>query len=285
MKFIHISDLHLPTKLPFLKLRGKPFIGYLNYYLRRRKLHPIEVIESIVSFIKNSEYDCLIISGDITNISHEKEFIEAKRILSPVLNEKAFLIPGNHDRYSLESLSYFEKYFGEFAGDQIPSIPLYAKTKKFKNITLLGLDSNHPTSIANASGFIEPETLYKSFNYLKEKQISKFAVVCHHPIWNPPDKFESIYHRMTNREEVQSLFLEHPPIAYFHGHAHTNWIKNKSKDMPYSIVNSASSTRLSDARHESGFHTGDLSVDTLNLKRFAFSKEKRILEEKNLASS
>jgi predicted MPP superfamily phosphohydrolase len=175
MKFIHISDLHIPVKIPIFALRGKMISGYLNFALRRRKLHPMEAIERLIEFIQKSDYDCLILSGDITNVSHKKEFEATKKILAPILNEKAFLIPGNHDRYmtsSVEPVDLFNKYFGEYSGEEIPnSEGEYIRAKKIKDTTLIGWDSNEPTPIAIATGFVKSKVMEITKNYIKSNQI------------------------------------------------------------------------------------------------------------------
>lgn len=286
MKFIHISDLHIPTKVPIFSLRGKMISGYLNYSLRRRKLHPFKIIESLIEFIQKSTYDCLILSGDITNVSHEKEFDEARRILSPILNEKAFLIPGNHDRYmesSVRPVDLYEKYFGEFSGDKIAnSDGEYIRRRKIGDLNLIGWDSNEPTPIAIATGYVKPKVIELTHNFLKENKINRYALVCHHPIWNNPDGFESEYHKMKNREEVASGLQSFPPIAFFHGHCHTNWVKNKSADNPYYIINSASSTRLSSHTHKTGFHVGELKDNSLSVQRYSIDRETLSYKEDSL---
>lgn len=277
MKFIHISDLHIPVRIPLISLRGKMISGYLNFALRRRKLHPISAVHKLVEFIQKSDYDCLILSGDITNVSHEREFAETRKILSPILNEKVFVIPGNHDRYmkkSVRPIDLYEKYFAEFSGTQIPNAEgEYIRIKKIGDITLIGWDSNEPTPIAIATGYVKPKVVELTRKFIEDNHIKKYAVICHHPIWSPPDSFESEYHKMKNRAEVVDSLLQNPPIAYFHGHCHSNWIRNKTEATPYYIINSASTTRISDPKHQTGFHVGELKEGSLNVKRHAFHKE------------
>ena len=286
MKFIHISDLHIPTKIPILALRGKMISGYLNFALRRRKLHPFQAIERLVEFILKSDYDCLLLSGDITNVSHEIEFAETRKILSPILNEKAFLIPGNHDRYmtsSVEPTDLYKKYFGEFSGKEIQNANgEYIRIKKIKDITLVGWDSNEPTPIAIATGFVKPKVIELTKQFLQDNKIAKYAIVCHHPIWNPAGNFESEHHKMKNREQVVESLLAQPPLAFFHGHCHSNWIRNKTADTPYYIINSASSTRLSGTKHNTGFHVGELKEGSLAVKRYKFTKENLDYKEDSL---
>ncbi|MCC5815176.1 MAG: metallophosphoesterase [Leptospira sp.] len=286
MKIIHISDLHFPTKLNPYALRKKSLIGYVNYAFRRRKKH--QLYRALLESIQSMEYDCLIISGDITNISHPKEFQEARKILDPVLDERAFVIPGNHDRYTKESFekSYFENTFGEFSGESMNLDEKgYLKIKKIKNLTLVGWDSNIPLPPMQAQGFVDLDVVKSTIHFLNQSNIQNYMVVCHHPIWNPKERQESERHRLLNRGEVLDLLKERPPIAFFHGHLHTNWVREPDEDVPFFVVNSASSTRDSDPRHESGYHimSNNEKLDQpWKITRMVYSKLDNEFKEKEI---
>ncbi len=269
MKIVHISDLHFPTTLPWLILRGKSIIGYANYFLRRKKKHDLTLIRNLISYIKSLEYDVLIISGDITNVAEEKEFITAKEWLDPILDERTFMIPGNHDRYKKESMEpvlLFEKYFSNFLGDSL-STEFYLRQKTFRGKTFIGWDSNKPLPLAKANGYVDPKIPEMTFQSLK----GDYFLVCHHPIWNPNFYLESNGHKMINRVEIADLLLKKSPIVYFHGHSHSNWIKKPGKLAPYYVVNSASSTRFSDAKHACGFHIVNVSESgNVDIKRISY---------------
>ncbi|MCE9500860.1 MAG: metallophosphoesterase [Leptospira sp.] len=288
MKLFHISDLHFPVSLPFLSLRGKMFPGYLNYTFRRKGKYPEELYNSLVQTIRSNDYDCLVISGDLTNVSHEKEFAAARKKLEPLLNEKVFMIPGNHDRYVREPEGrerLFEKYFGEFSGKPISGNDLkYIRYKKVKGVSLFGWDSNSPRGFGSANGFVQSEVIAETKKFLGQNQIKDYILVCHHPVWNPPGEKESIYHKMDNREEVVRSLLSNPPVVYLHGHVHDNSIKETSAEIPFYIVNSASSTRLADSNHKSGFHFVEITGRKLKFKRFEYSVIDKLFHESRLYS-
>lgn len=257
MRIVHISDLHFPVSLNPIALRKKSLIGYVNYAFRRRKKHQLH--HAMVKSIQSMGYDCLVISGDITNISDEKEFKEARKILDPLLDERTFMIPGNHDRYTQEAFDkeLFEKYFSEFAGEPHKihqGVKKYLKTKKVKNLVLYGWDSNLPLPPLQAQGEVDISVAHETVLDMKQSKDQEYMVVCHHPIWNPILRQESEWHKMINREDVIKILSERPPIAFLHGHLHTNWVRLKDEKIPFYVINSASSTRDSDPRHESGYH-------------------------------
>lgn len=269
MRIVHISDLHFPTSIPFFSLKGKSIIGYANYYLRRRKKHNLTLIETLISHIRNMDYDALIISGDITNVSVEEEFRAAKSWLAPILDERTFMIPGNHDRYKKESIvpePLFENFFSPFIGESL-SNDCYLRMKKISGQTLIGWDSNQPLPVAKAHGFID----LKIIEQTKQKVKPGYILVCHHPIWNPGFYLESNGHKMVNRSEVAESLKTNPPSIYFHGHSHSNWVKKPGKLAPYFAINSASSTRLSDSSHSCGFHIVDLDDSgNVDIKRMSY---------------
>lgn len=272
MKVVHISDLHFPTKIPILSLRGKMVSGYLNYIFRRKSKYPLELRDALFQKIKNLEYDLLILSGDLTNVSHEVEFQEAREILKPILDERVFLVPGNHDRYidsAIKPVSLFEKYFGDFLGERIDQ-ESFLYCKKIHDFYIIGWDSNFVSGIGNASGIIKEEIINKTINYLKLNQIKKYLLVCHHPLWNPEGQEESSYHKMLNREDVIRKLSDFPPACYFHGHKHSNYFRKPDTEIPFGILNSASSTMLPDRKRMNGFHTLEISDENLVVNRYAF---------------
>lgn len=255
--------------------------GYINYTFRRRKKYPLHLWEAIVRKLDSIRPDAIIISGDITNVSHPKEYERALEILDPVLSEKTFMIPGNHDRYTIKAakgegpaLPYYEKSFSKWMGEEISNDFGYLRIKKIGSLTLVGWDSNMPLSILDAYGRISRELAQATLEYLEKEKIPNYILVCHHPIWNPPERQESFGHKMRNRDEIAEILKAKPPIAYLHGHVHTNWAKAPDPQKPFYVVNSASSTRIADTRHQSGFHSLEWDGKSLSVQRFAFSSEK-----------
>lgn len=287
MKILHLSDLHFPTSLPFFQLKGKMFVGYLNYNLRRKSKYPKKVLDSILTFIQETNPDAIVVSGDLTNVSHEEEFKKAKKILNELPLEKVFYIPGNHDRYVKESSgenALYERYFSEFSGESISHNKSYIRIKKIQNLHFVGWDSSVPLSILNAHGWIHPEIVTQTKRFLSEKKITNYILVCHHPIWNPSDKQETVHHKLLNREEIVSLLKEQPPLVYLHGHVHTNWVKFPGEELPYYVINSASSTRLSDVKHESGFHLLEIQKQKVKIQRYTYNLERSKFTETPLVS-
>ncbi|WP_100746587.1 metallophosphoesterase family protein, partial [Leptospira ellisii] len=241
MKILHLSDLHFPTRIPIFQLKGKMIVGYLNYTLRRKKKYPLQIWRSILSSVEELDPDSIVISGDITNVSHESEFKEAGKLLSELPKKKVFYIPGNHDRYTQDAVgknAFYEKYFSDLSGESVSTNDDYIRIKKIENIHFVGWDSSLPLSILDAYGNVRPDIVSRTLTILDEKKIRNYILVCHHPIWNPPHRQETSHHKLINREEIASLLKRKPPIAFLHGHVHTNWVKFPGEELPYYVINS-----------------------------------------------
>jgi 3',5'-cyclic AMP phosphodiesterase CpdA len=275
LKIAHISDLHFPINLPVWGLNFKQWTGYWNYSFRRKKRYLPEVRDALFQKIKKCSPDYILITGDITNVSHPIEFKKSQQLLQPILGKNTMMIPGNHDRYVPESLKHgglFESHFESYMGELIPGLPRSIRIRKEKNFAFVGVDTSYPTGVGIAEGEFPLESLDGIFQYLEEKKISSYFLLVHHPVMNPSWYTESKSHRMKNRDDLVSRLKEKPPIAVFHGHSHTNWISEPNSTLPFWVINSASSTHIPDSNHSTGFHTLDWEKGKVTLTRYAWSE-------------
>ena len=255
---IHISDLHFhsyPKKLS--EFNAKRILGATNLLIRRASKFPLNRAELLVKRIQNMEWDHLVISGDITQLSLESEFSIAREILDPLLINKdhVTVIPGNHDRYNNEEsgIDFFAKYFGEFFGNN------EVHTSKInEEWFLIGWDSAHPNDLRTASGTVKSSTILATENLIQNlpKQ-TKFVVVNHFPLTFPEDwKFDR-FHELYNLVPIRNWILRNPQIRlYLHGHIHSNWVHCLPRDSAPDLllVNSAASCSELYAGQCSSFH-------------------------------
>ncbi|EMO07261.1 hypothetical protein LEP1GSC116_2499 [Leptospira interrogans serovar Icterohaemorrhagiae str. Verdun HP] len=54
--------------------------------------------------------------------------------------------------------------------------------------------------------------------------------------------------------------------------------------MPYYVINSASSTRLPDAKHKSGFHLIEIQKQKIKIQRYTYNLERSKFTEASLVS-
>ena len=255
---IHISDLHFhsyPQKLS--EFNTKRILGAINLLIRRAREFPLKRAELLVERIQKMEWDHLVISGDITQLSLEREFSIAREILDPLLINKdhVTVIPGNHDRYNNEESGkdFFTKYFGEFFGTNEVHM-----SKINEEWSLFGWDSAHQNDFRTSSGTVKRSTILATENLIKKfPDRTKFIVVNHFPLTFPEDwKFDR-FHELYNLVPVRDWILRNPQIRlYLHGHIHTNWVHRLTRDSAPELllVNSAASCSKPYAGQSSSFH-------------------------------
>ena len=177
---IHISDLHF-HKYPknFCEWKPKRFLGAANTFFRRAGQFPIERSKKLVEQIKKMKWDHLVISGDLTQLSLESEFILAREILDPLLNDKTkvTIVPGNHDRYVVQNINkdLFTKYFGNFFGK---------KNVHLKEINsdwiIIGWDSAHPNGWLSAAGTVRRSTIVETEKIIQGFSKEKNFIIVNH---------------------------------------------------------------------------------------------------------
>ena len=255
---IHISDLHFhsyPQNLS--EFNAKRILGATNLLIRRAREFPLKRAKLLVEIIQKMEWDHLVISGDITQLSLEKEFSLAREILDPLLikSERVTVIPGNHDRYfnQHDGTDLFTKYFGEFFGKN--EIHVSEINQKW---VLVGWDSAHPNDLRTAAGTVKSSTIQATEKLLKNSpDQTNFIVVNHFPLTFPEDwKFDRS-HELYNLVPVRNWILKNSQIRlYLHGHIHLNWFHRLPRDSAPELllVNSAASCSKLYKGQSSSFH-------------------------------
>src|SRR5262245_998312 len=114
-RIAHISDLHF-SKLTWnpSQLFSKRWLGNVNLLLARKHAFDAEGLTTLLPLFIDRKVDAVIVSGDLSSTSHEKEFLLAQEFLDVLQKEgfKVFTIPGSHDHYTKSA--YREKLFYEF---------------------------------------------------------------------------------------------------------------------------------------------------------------------------
>lgn len=267
---IHISDLHFHTyPKNFHEWKSKRLLGMANLIFKRARQFPLGRAKQMVEQIDKMEWDYIVISGDITQMSLESEFLLARETLEPLLKDKTkvTVIPGNHDRYINQNLCYdnFKKYFGEFFGNG--EVHLRELNSEW---AILGWDSAHPNDWFSAAGTVKRNTINVSENIIRSFPKNKrFMIVNHYPLTFPEGwKFDQ-FHELYNIVPVRKWILSQSQIrVYLHGHIHINWVHNldRKPDSELILVNSASSSAIPYSGQKSSFHQIELEGYNLDIK-------------------
>lgn len=270
---IHISDLHLYAyPKTWGEWTSKRFLGAMNLWVRRARQYPLKRFKALVQHIQQTQWNHLVISGDLTSLGLEREFYQARSILDPLLSSKkrVSIIPGNHDRYVKEACDpdLFSMYFGEwFSTDEI-------KTEQINNKWhLISWDSTHPNDWLTAAGTVRHKTFLATEEYIKaQSPDAKFIIMNHYPIWFPKNYHFHARHELYNLYQTYHWVLRQPAVSlYLHGHVHHNWTHKINRNgNPLYIVNSASSTRKATASGPSSFHKIILQPEEIIVKPVCF---------------
>jgi 3',5'-cyclic AMP phosphodiesterase CpdA len=180
MRIAHVSDPHVLTRTAAQWrsiVFNKRLTGYANLVLRRGRVHRRDYLLSVLTAAAEQS-DHLVVTGDITNLSLEHEYEEARRLLMKLARRtEVTVVPGNHDIYvpSIHKNRRFEHHFREFMASDLPEFARDLPAGPFPFVKLrgavafIGLSSAVPRPPFVAAGYIGPP------------QVEALALVLAHP--------------------------------------------------------------------------------------------------------
>jgi 3',5'-cyclic AMP phosphodiesterase CpdA len=192
----HISDPHVlsPGGVEWRALLfNKRITGYLNLIRRRGRVSRRAYLDIVLEAAPR-EADHLVVTGDITNLALEGEFVEARSLLDQVARRVDLtVVPGNHDMYlpSLVRRRRFPHHFGHFLRSDLPHLSLDLPAGRYPCVKLRG-----PVAIIALSSGV-PGPPFVSSGYLGPEQLAAFEAVLAHP-------------EVTRRTPV--ILVHHPPL-------------------------------------------------------------------------
>jgi len=212
MKFIHISDLHFHSR-------------------KRDNKEAIEILEFID---QNYSTHYLIVTGDIADDGHEKQYQQAFTALKP-FKGRIFICPGNHDFgavgnfYSQERAERFDRFLsipleqgGTFTGDTTPVVNIVKERNE--QVMLIALDTNleteHPFDFA--CGEIGDRQLAAVNNILSNPETSdiiKILFFHHHPFMHGNAFMELV----DARKLMRIIYYKVNVLLFGHKHVSDSW--------------------------------------------------------------
>jgi 3',5'-cyclic AMP phosphodiesterase CpdA len=215
MKFIHISDLHF----------------------HRRKVDNKKVLATLTYIKHNYPSHNLIVTGDIVDDGHEKQFDQAYTALKP-FKGKIYICPGNHDFgaagnfYSRERAERFDRLLSEslnqggtFTGDTAPVVNVLKD--RSDQVMLIALDTNletkHPFDFA--CGEVGEGQLAALDNILSNPASANFTKIlfCHHHPFMHGNAFMEL---LDARELIRTIYNKVEVLLFGHKHASADWQNN-----------------------------------------------------------
>lgn len=249
IRIIHVSDIHFwhyPSS-PWRHL-NKRMVGVAALAIGRAKRFRLERIRSLVERISSLDPDHILITGDLTTTALDDEFRTARTALADWLRPgRVTIIPGNHDRYTRESLHArrFEQYFGEFAPE--PTFPWIRMVDQDTGI--LALDPTRPA--LSARGRLPALQLEHAKRLLTDldRRPRRLIVACHYPLDAPEQHRRDLEKKkMINAEVVRDWLAEVGPHLYCCGHIHSPWAFTPER-IPDQFCLNSGSPLINDPRH------------------------------------
>jgi len=180
IRIAHISDLHVLSRAGAHWrdiIFNKRLTGYANLILRLGRVHRREYLLAVLSAAV-ARADHLVVTGDITNLSLEHEYEEARALLEEAAQRtEVTVVPGNHDIYlpSTHRRRRFPHHFHQFLQSDLPQLALDLPAGPFPCVKLRG----SVAIIALSSGVPRPPFI--AAGYVGHAQLEAFETVLAHP--------------------------------------------------------------------------------------------------------
>jgi 3',5'-cyclic AMP phosphodiesterase CpdA len=196
LRIAHVSDLHVLSPRGFEWRRilfNKRITGYANLLRQRGRVYRREYLAAVLSAAA-AQADHLVVTGDITNLSLEREFEEARALLDGAARTvEVTVVPGNHDLYlpSIHDERRFPHHFGTFLRSDLPELVRDLPAGPFPCVKLRG-----PVAIVALSSAV-PRPPFVASGRVGEAQLAALEQILAHP-------------EVARRTPV--VLIHHPPV-------------------------------------------------------------------------
>ncbi len=257
MRIAQISDLHILdlTDVPMVRFANRRVFGGANLLFRRAREYRPDILEALVEDLLQEEVDHVVVSGDLSNLALEPEFMRVFDLLKLLGDwSRVSVVPGNHDYYTYRAADTrrFEKTFYPFMFRGTFSdldMDIYPYVKRLNDVLLVGVNSATRTVPPFSYGTVGKRQLERLDALLGrlESQDAFKIVVLHHAL-HARDKWAETTSRLLNRDAFMELMEKHSVNLVLHGHDHHGRIWKKRWDSGHTtnIICCGSSTRLVD---------------------------------------
>jgi 3',5'-cyclic AMP phosphodiesterase CpdA len=271
-------------------LLNKRFFGWLSWRIRRRHVHQQPVLDAMFADLHDQCPDHIAITGDLTNVALEQEFVRASELLKRLgTPDRLSLVPGNHDAYvrvpmdrSWERWREYIRSDAEAGGAAEGELPLpecFPSLRIRGPVAFVGVCSSLPTPYFHATGTVGSEQLTRLESLLanlRERDLFR-VVLIHHPLTH-----EGISPRrqLTDGPEVEALLERVGADLVLHGHRHRTMIRHvKGPDGEIPVIGVRSSSDVGATEEKSAqyhlyrFDTASGAKRGVSLERRAYDRD------------
>ena len=180
LRIAHVSDLHVlsPRGVELRRvLFNKRMTGYANLVLRRGRMYRRDYLEAVLAAAAQRA-DHVVVTGDVTNLSLESEYAEARRLLDEIARvTEVTVVPGNHDIYlpSTARGRRFWHHFEPFLRGDLPELAIDLPAGRFPCVKLRG-----PAAFIALSSAV-PRPPFVSAGYVGRAQLDALRAALAHP--------------------------------------------------------------------------------------------------------
>ncbi len=198
LRIAHVSDLHVlsPAGVEWRRiLFNKRITGHANLVMRRSRVYRREYLLTVLAHAA-ARADQVVVTGDITNLSLESEYIAARALLDDVARTaEVTVVPGNHDIYLPAVLRErdFVRHFDSFLQSDLPELARDLEAGRYPCVKLRG-----PVALIALTSAV-PRPPFVSAGYLGREQLAALQSVLAHP-------------EVARRTSV--LLIHHPPVDH-----------------------------------------------------------------------
>jgi 3',5'-cyclic AMP phosphodiesterase CpdA len=245
----HLSDPHLgplPRFTPF-EMMSKRGLGAINYFRRRRFWHDMAVLDRLVADVLDEGPDAVAVTGDLTNLGLEAEFLPAAVFLGGLgPPEKVAAIPGNHDAYVRTVATAPSRVWAANMSSDDGRVG-FPFVRRHGLVALIGLSSAVPSAPLAATGevgAIQRDALGPLLRSLKNEGLFRIVMV-HHPVAKDGTPW---LRRLRDAAALREILAREGAELVLHGHNHEPArasVPGPEGDIPVVAVPSCSSGLLS----------------------------------------
>jgi 3',5'-cyclic AMP phosphodiesterase CpdA len=238
--------------------------GWLSWRARRSSIHRTEVLEALLEDLAAAAPDQIVVTGDLTNVSLEEEFVAARDWLRRIGDpQRVTAIPGNHDAYvpvpRARSWDLWADYLvsdsaglallagdpeSEPAGIGFPSVRIR------EPVAIVGICSAVPTPPFCASGAVGGPQLERVERVLTELATTDLfrVVLIHHP---PDVRATSARRGLRDARALCGVLRRAGAELVLHGHLHRarrGWLEGPRGPIP--VLGASSASDVGARRHK-----------------------------------
>lgn len=248
----HLSDPHLASmpRPRLLELAGKRGLGLVNWHLRRRHEHRLDVLEPLVLDLLAQAPDHIAVTGDLVNVALADEFAGGRAFLASLgPPDRVSFVPGNHDAYVRTTVTHAYDHWREYMSGDTTAAPKgepasFPYVRRRGPLAIVGLSTAAPSGPFMATGRVGPDQLRRLEHKLAglgPERPFKVVLLHHPPVSLRGDRLK----RLIDAAAFRDVLARHQVDLVLHGHIHVNtlaWLVGPVRPVPSVSASSASAT-------------------------------------------